>query len=158
MRFNTHNATPKIVTNKALKIMLAFEYGLAAAFLLFAAIVCAFTVHNILPAVVIIGPLIVLAGVILITQKDMDRAYVEISDQRITVADYCFGVEQKKVFSMQDIASAEILPGSSLRVRGYRYDQMGSAYIVFRDRNGKYMFKILFAPETRQYFEKFLIQ
>ena len=109
-----------------------------------------------MPAVLIIGPFIVPAIIIFVTLKDMDRAYVEISDQRITVADYCFGVEQKKVFSMQDIASAEILPGSSLRLRGYRYDQMGSAYIVFRDRNGKYMFKILCVPETRQYFAGYL--
>ena len=158
MRFNTHNRTPKIVTNKSLRIMFVLCYGLVAAFFLFLAIAASVISRNILPAVVIIGPLIVLAGVILITQKDMDRAYVEISNQVVTVVDYCCGVEQKKVFSMQDIASAEILPGSSLRVRGYRYDQMGSAYIVFRDRNGKYMFKILYAPETQQYFGKFLIQ
>ena len=158
MRFNTHNRTPKIVTKKSLKIMLAFEYGLAAALLLFAAIVCSFTVHNILPAVVIIGPLIILAVVILITQKDMDRAYVEISDPLITVVEYCFGVERKKVFSMQDIATAEILIGSSMAVRGYRYSNAGCSYIVFRDHNGKYMFKIICVPETKQFFGNFLKQ
>ena len=158
MRFNTHNRTPKIVTNKTLKIMFALCYGLVATFFLFMAIVYSISIHNILPAVLMLGPLIVTTVVVLFALKDMDRAYVEISDQVITVVDYCFGVEQKKVFFMQEIAAAEILVGSSMGVRGYRYSNVGCAYIVFRDHNGKYMFKILCSPETQQYFGKFLIQ
>ena len=93
---------------------------------------------------------------IIITQKDMDKAFVEVVDGAITVADYYFGIKKEKVFSEHNIGCAEVILGYSMRVRGYRYSNVGTTYIVFYDKNGKYMFKILCAPETKEFFGAYL--
>ena len=156
MRFNTHNRTPKIETKKSVKIMLTIGFGLIISFLLFMAIVCSLYINSVIPAVVILVPVLVLAILIVITQKDMDRAYVEILDDVVVVADYYFGVKKEKTFSMCEIETAEILIGYSIRVRGYRYSNAGCTYIVFRGNGGKYMFKVICVPETKQFFSKYL--
>ena len=156
MRFNTHNRTPKIETKKAVKIMLTISFGLIISLFLFMAIVCSLYIDSVMPAIVILTPVLVLAILIALTQKDMDRAYVEIVDDAIIVTDYYIGIKTEKIFYMPDIATAEILFGYSMRVHGYRYSNAGCSYIVFRDKSGKYMFKIICVPETKQFFGKYL--
>ncbi len=156
MRFNTHDRTPKIGTKKSLKIILALSYGLMISFFLFMSIVCSLYINSVMPAVLILTPVLVLAILIAVSQKDMDRAFIEIVDDVITVTDYYFGIKNEKTFSMREIDTAEILIGSSMRVHGYRYSNAGCTYIVFRDNGGKYMFKIICVPETKQFFGKYL--
>ncbi len=156
MRFNSHDRTPKIETKKSLKIMLALSYGLMISFFLFMSIVCSLYINSVMPAVLILTPVLVLAILIAVSQKDMDRAFIEIVDDVITVTDYYFGIKNEKTFSMREIDTAEILIGSSMRVHGYRYSNAGCTYIVFRDNGGKYMFKIICVPETKQFFRKYL--
>ena len=109
-----------------------------------------------MPAVVILTPVLVLALLIAVSQKDMDRAFIKIVDDVITVTDYYFGVKKEKTFSMCDIETAEILSGYSIRVRGYRYSNANCTYIVFRGNGGKYMFKVICVPETKEFFGKYL--
>jgi hypothetical protein len=156
MRFNTHNRTPKIETKKSLKIMLTISFGLIISLFLFMAIVCSLYIESVMPAVVILTPVLVLAILIAISQKDMEKAFVEIVDDVITVTDYYFGIKKCKIFQLHDIATAEILSGTSMRVRGYRYSNAGCSYIVFRNCEGKYMFKVLCVPETKRFFESFI--
>lgn len=158
MRFHTHDRTPKIETNKTVKILLAVNFGLIASLFLFFAVVCSIYSNSIMPAILILIPLSVLATFIAITQKDMDKAYIEIADDRIMVADYYFGIQCKKIFSMSEIGTAEILTGHSMQVRGYRYCNAGCDYIVFKDHRGKYMFKVISVPETKKFFSKYLNQ
>mgnify|MGYP006923396015 CR=1 FL=1 len=99
MRFNTHNRTPKIETKKSLKIMLTISFGLIISFFLFMAIVCSLYIESVMPAVVILTPVLVLAILIAISQKDMDRAFIEIVDDVITVTDYYFGIKNKKGYN-----------------------------------------------------------
>ena len=156
MRFNTHDRTPKIKTKKSVRIMLTICFGLIISSFLFSAIVCSLYIESVMPAVLILAPLSVLVILIVITQRDMDKAYVEIIDDVITVTDYYFGIKNEKTFSMCEIDTAEILIGSSVRVRGYRYSNFGCTYIVFRGNGGKYMFKVICVPETKQFFSKYL--
>ena len=86
----------------------------------------------------------------------MDKAFVEIVDDVVSVTDYYFGVKKEKTFSMCEIETAEILIGYSIRVHGYRYSNAGCTYIVFRGNGGKYMFKVICVPETKQFFSKYL--
>lgn len=51
MRFNTHDRTPKIKTNKTLKIMLAIGFSMPIALLVFIAIVCSLYISSVMPAV-----------------------------------------------------------------------------------------------------------
>ena len=156
MRFNTHDRTPKIETKKSVKIMLTICFGAIISIFLFTAIVCSLYINSVMPAVVILTPVLVLAILIAVSQRDMDRAFIEIVDDVITVTDYYFGLKNEKMFSMREIDTAEILIGSSMRVRGYRYANAGCTYIVFKDNGGKYMFKVICAPETKQFFSKYL--
>ena len=88
--------------------------------------------------------------------KDMERAFIEITDDKITVTDFYFGIRREKTFSLGEIECAEITTGYSMRVRGYRHSGAGCTYIVFRDKAGNYMFKLICVPETKQYFRKYL--
>lgn len=156
MRFNTHNRTPKTETKKPVKIMLTISFGLIISLFLFVAIVCSLYINSVMSAVVILIPVLVLAILIAISQKDMDRAFIEIVDDVISVTDYYFGIKKEKTFSMREIDTAEILIGYSIRVRGYRYANAGCRYLVFRNNGGKYMFKVICVPETKQFFSKYL--
>ena len=78
MRFNTHNRTPKIETKKSLKIILTISFGLIISLFLFMAIVCSLYIESVMPAVVILTPVLVLAILIAISQKDMEKAFIEI--------------------------------------------------------------------------------
>ena len=156
MRFNTHNRTPKIETKKSVKIMLTISFGLIISLFLFFAIVCSLYIESVMPAVVILTPVLVLAILFAQTLKDMEKAYIEIDDDAIFVTDYYFGIRSEKEFSVRQIGTAEILLGSSMRVRGYRYSSAGCAYIVFRDVCDRYMFKVICVPETKQLFSKYL--
>ena len=156
MRFHTHDRTPKTETKKSVKIILTVSFGLIIALFLFIAIERSLYIDSVMPAVVILTTVLVLAILIALTFKDIDRAYVEIIDDVIIVADYYLGIKKEKIFFIRDIATAEILIGNSMRVRGYRYSTAGCTYIVFRDKRGKYMFKVICVPETKQFFDKYL--
>ena len=96
-----------------------------------------------------------MAIITLIPFKDMEKAYIEIKENKIHVVDYYCGIKKEKLFSFSDITSAEICIGNSLKVKGYRISEMGIQYIVFR--NGKkYLFKIIHLPETEEIFKQYL--
>ena len=156
MRFNTHDRTPKIETKKSVKIMLTIGFSLIILLFLFMAIVCSLYINSVMPAVLILIPVLVLAILIAVSQKDMDRAFIEIVDDVVTATDYYFGIKNEKTFSMREIDTVEILSGYSIRVSGYRYANAGCTYIVFRGNGGKYLFKVICVPETKGFFGKYL--
>ena len=156
MRFNTHNRTPKNKTPSSAKLMLVVSWGLLLLLIVFIAIACSLDAKSVEPAVLVSTPFLILIAFLLIIVKDMEKAYVEIDDDTVCVVDYYFGIKKEKSFFIQDIAIAEITIGYSMRVHGYRYSQCGCRYIVFRDNNGKYLFKLICVPETKQFFEKYL--
>lgn len=156
MIINTHNRTPKVELNKSVKFLIVFGFCLIIALFLFMAVVCSLYINSIMPAIVILVLALVLAILIVLTHKDMDRAYVEIIDDVIIVTDYYFGIKKEKRFFIRDIATAEVLIGYSMRMGGYRYSNAGCTYIVFRDKSGKYMFKVICLPETKQFFGMYL--
>lgn len=95
----------------------------------------------------------IFAALVLVIIKDIEKAYVEIDGESIHVVDYCFGRKREQLFSFSDITSAQIVPGSSFRVKGYRVSVSGMKYIIFRHEN-KYLFKIICLPETKELFLK----
>ncbi len=158
MKFNTHNKMPKSETSKSVKILLGISVSMVLALLIFASIVCSLYTSNFLPAILILTPICLLISLLCITQKDMDKAYVEITDNTISVVDYYFGIQKKKTFTIQDIAFAEIIIGYSIHNCGYRYSNIGCTYIVFRDNRGKYLFKVICVPETEEFFANYIHQ
>lgn len=153
MRFNTHDRTPRPNMSKTMKILFLINGGLIAAWLSFFAVYASITVKSIAPAVVVL-PLPLLAAFILLTVSDMKKAYVEEAGDSVTVVDYYFGVKKEKTVPKRVIFQTEILPGGSWKTRGVGFPLCN--YIVFEDREGKYLFKVFCTPETMRYFEQYL--
>ena len=102
-------------------------------------------------------PLLLLGSVWAMVLYDMKRAFVEITDDRIVAVDYYFGLKHEKVFFREDVVSAEITTGYSMRIRGYRFSGQGYSnlkYIVFRGKRKKYLLKLICSNETKSYIEK----
>ena len=155
MIFNTHDRTPKIKTNKTLKIMLISCWSFMGAVFLFFAIAISIMSHSILPAAIILIPVTFIAAFVIVTTIDMNKAYIQIDGENITVVDYYFFSRKEKCFTIYEIKTAEIALGYSFPVRGYRYSMMGFSYIVFRNADNKYLFKLINFPETKEYFCKY---
>lgn len=78
--------------------MLTIGYCLIIAVFLFAAIVCSLYISSIVPTIIIFVPVLIVAILIAITKRDMDKAYIEIVDDVIIAADYYFGIKKEKIF------------------------------------------------------------
>lgn len=158
MRFNTHDRTPRPKTKKSLKILFGFMTGLFLGTFLFMAVVCSLEINSIVPAVVILTPTIIITALIAFDLTDISKAYIEIIEDKITVVDYNFSIKKEKNFLLSDISYSEILLASSMRVRGKRIGKGPFTYIVFRDKNDKFMFKVLYTPESKQFFANYIKQ
>ena len=112
--------------------------------------------HSILPAAITLIPVTFIAAFVIVTTIDMNKAYIQIDGENITVVDYYFFSRKEKCFTIDEIKTAEIALGYSFRVRGYRYSMMGFSYIVFRNDNNKYLFKVINCPETNDFFSKYI--
>ena len=123
---------------------------------LFFAIATSIMSHSILPAAITLIPVTFIAAFVIVTTIDIKKAYIQIDGENITVVDYYFFSRKEKCFTIDEIKTAEIALGYSFRVRGYRYSMMGFSYIVFRNDNNKYLFKVINCPETNDFFSKYI--
>ena len=103
MIFNTHNRTPKIKTNKTLKIMLISCWSFIGAVFLFFAITTSIMSHSILPAAITLIPVTFIAAFVIVTTIDMNKAYIQIDGENITVVDYYFFQEKKNVLPLMKL-------------------------------------------------------
>lgn len=154
MVFNTHDRTPRGKTNKTVKIMLISCWSLMGAIMLFMAIATSVMSKSIVPALIIIIPIAFVALFVIVPLVDMNKAYVQIDGDNIIVVDYFLLRKKEKSFKIYEIKTAEVVHSSSFRIRGYRYNMAGFSYIVFRNDNNKYLFKIINCPETNEFFAK----
>ena len=136
--------------------MLILCWSLIGALFLFAAIATSIMSRSILPALIILIPTILIVIFVIVTTIDMNKAYVQIEGNNITVVDYYFFSKKERCFKIDEIKTTEIVLGYSFRVRGYRYSMMGFSYIVFRNADNKYLFKIINCPETNEFFSMHL--
>ena len=90
MIFNTHDRTPKLITNKTLKIMLILCWSIIGVFFMFLAIATSIMSHSILPAAITLIPVTFIAAFVIVTTIDMNKAYIQIDGENITVVDYYF--------------------------------------------------------------------
>ena len=135
--------------------MLVLCWSFMVAFFLFPAIATSIMSHSILPAAITLTPVTFIAAFVIVRTIDMNKAYIQIDGENITVVDYYWLSRKEKSFTFDEIKTAEIALGYSFRVRGYRYSMMGFSYIVFRNADNKYLFKIINSPETKEYFCKY---
>lgn len=111
--------------------------------------------HNLTAGILILLPPVVFAVLLYVIIKDIENAYVDISGDSIRVVDCFFGRKRERLFSFSDITSAQIVLGSSPRVKGYRTSLSGAEYIIFKHED-QYLFKIICLPETKEVFQRYL--
>ena len=140
--FFTHKSLEKSLLRPALKRSFIVCGVLVCAFLIFISVVLSVSAQSIVPAITVIAPFVVIAGIVSVTLSDMGMAYVEICENDVTIVDYYVGIKKVKRFCIDEIKRVEIIRGYSMGVRGYRYGH-GETYLVFKDGNGRYLFKIL---------------
>ena len=146
MTFHTHDRILK--TNKLLKRLLVCCYVFLTGIILFIAIATSVSMKSVVSGVLILTLFAVLSVFAFAAYFDMARAYIQIEENHITVADYYFFIKKEKVISVQKIIKAEILPGISSRMSRL-------SYIVFMDENDQYLFKVMRSSETEKYFGKY---
>ena len=139
-----------------LKILLISCWSFIGFFFLFGVIALSVMSHNVLPALITLIPAAVIVAFEIVAIIDMNKAYVQIEGDNITVVDYYFFSKKERCFKIDEINTAEIAFGYSFRVRGYRYSMMGFSYIVFRNDNNQYLFKVINCPETNEFFSKYI--
>ena len=155
MKLNTHDRTPRPQPPRLVSILWVISAILICSFCgitIFAGFAYAETP---LAGVFLILLYAAMAIMILIPIKDIEKAYVEINANNIHVVDYYCGIKKEKFFSISDITSAEICIGYSHKVKGYRLTSAGMQYIVFK-KDKKYLFKIIYLPETEEIFKRYL--
>lgn len=154
MVFNTHNRTPR-KNNTWIRIVLFIVYGLLIAFIAFVAIACSISIQSISLTLVILIPFLILALGVIISAVDINKAFVKVDGDTIIVVDYYFGVKKEKNFTRSEIKQTDISRGS-FYPRGYWLTGFGLSYIVFKDENSKYLFKIINLPEIKEFFSEYL--
>ena len=155
MKLNTHDRTPRPKNSKLIKGLFVLCGVLMYSIFGLVSFACFYYARSILGGIFVILIPIALTAIILLHIKDMEKAYVEIKEDVIYVVDYYWGIKKEHRFSFSDITSAEICIGYSHKVKGYRLSFAGMRYIVFRN-NKKYLFKIIYLPETEETFKQYL--
>ena len=155
MKLNTHDRTPKPENNKIIILLFIISGVLIYSIFGLCAFACFFYGKSFVGGISVILIPVFLTAIMLITFKDIEKAYIEINEREICVVDYYWGIKKEKHISICDITSAEICSGYSHKVKGYRLSAAGIHYIVFR-KDSKYLFKIIYLPETKKLFEKYI--
>ena len=151
MILNIHDTTPHSVTPRHMKWIFAglflLMYGIFA-LLSF----CLISIAGNIPAAIAVAviPFVPLAYV-LWDQRNLRNACVEIRESSVLVTEYPFGHKTVKQIPIADIDQAELLRPRSPKLRGPRIRDIGFPYVVFYDRQGKQLFKLLAYPEALEF-------
>jgi hypothetical protein len=157
MRLNTHDRTPRPKNSRLVKGLLVMCGILIFGIFALGAFACFYYANSIVGGILVIMIPVLMTALIRTHIKDIERAYVEIQGNEIYVVDYYWGIQKDKHFSLSDITSAEICVGFSHKVKGYRLSFAGMQYIVFK-KDEKYLFKIIYLPETVEIFKQYIKQ
>ena len=155
MKLNTHDRTPRPENSKLIKGLFVLCGILMYSIFVLVSFACFYYAHSFIGGISVMLIPILLTTIILIHIKDIEKAYIEIKENEIYIADYYWGVKKEKHISYTDITSAEICIGYSHKVKGYRLSFAGMRYIVFK-HDKKYLFKIICLPETEEIFKQYL--
>ena len=155
MKLNTHDRTPRPENSKLIKGLFVLCGVLMYSIFGLVSFACFYYANSIVGGIFIILIPVLMTALILTHNKDMERAYVELNENKIHIVDYYWGIKKEKHFALSDITSAEICIGYSHKVKGYRFSFSGMRYIVFKNGD-KYLFKIIALPETEDIFKEYI--
>lgn len=139
MKIYIHSQTPKPKMSKTTKIMFIITSSLFLSMFLLAAFVCFFIANSIIGGIILILIPIFLFALVYFSITDLEKAYIEICEDHIVAVGFFAGISKIKRFQKDDIHSYKF-PKSLDRIPGAKLKFV--RYIVFYDKNGKYLFKI----------------
>ena len=154
MKLNTyvHTSSPK--SEKHLTVLFVICAILLYGIIGLAAFANFYYAQSFVGGFAIILVAVFITATVLIAIKDIEKSYIEIIGDEIYVVDYVLGIKREERFSFSDITSAQIHPGQSPKIRGYRLSVSGM-FIVFYSGK-KYLFKITYLPETEKIFKQYM--
>ena len=153
MVFKTHELPVQYRATGLGRIGLEICGMLVTIYLIAATIILTIELHSIVKSFLCQLPILLILIVWGIRHNDMKKAFVEITDDKITVVDYYCFIKCQKTFYLSDIDSAKVTYYS----RGYKRmrGRLNTFhYIVFRGIKNKYLFKVIYSEEIKAYFEK----
>lgn len=152
MRFNTHEETPANSPSTALKVALILVCLLVYGIIL-GMCIWAWPYHDPIWFKIFFLSLFILLPLLpFMMCYDLTHAYVEISEDTVTVVDhYCF-IKRERQMRIQDVESVEIR--EAFEGRGYHL--RGKEYLYFLNSKGKYLFKLIKLPETEDLILQYL--
>ena len=132
MKLNTHDRTPRPQNSVFIKVLLLICIIFIYTIFALVAFACFTYAKTVIGGISVLMALILLTAIILVQTKDIEKAYIEINENKIYVVDYYCGVKKEKHFLLSDITSAEICIGHSHKVKGCRLIFPGIRYIIFK--------------------------
>ncbi len=151
MTLNIHNTTPASKTPKWLKCMLFGTFALMySIFALGAFAVIAYAGQIATGMLLAILPLLFLLW-FLWDRKNLANSCIEISKEEVTIIEYPLGRKTVNHIAYGQIDHARLIRPYSWELRGPRIKDLGIPYIVFFDKSGKQLFKILAYPESLKF-------
>lgn len=139
MKLNMYDRTPKGTTPKLIKIMLIIMCALFAFIILLGVVMVA--MENFVSGLTIFAIFGILCVAFVVKIYNMRRAYIEIEGDTIHITDYPFFKERKKIVFLQDIQKIK-----------WSFGGKGPNYLVFKNHEGKHLFRTCDLPEIRAYF------
>lgn len=151
MIINIHDTTPASTTPKYVKWMFAGLFALMySVFALLAFCLIHYAGSILFGIFIAIFPFLCLFW-FLWDQRKLANSFIEVSEHSVEVTEYPFGRKSVIHIQISDIDHARLVRPSSWKLRGPRIKDIGIPYIVFYDKQGKQLFKLLAYPEAIQF-------
>lgn len=153
MRINLHDKTPRPAMKNYMKVLLI--YLLLSFYGMFVFLACCIFIETdeiaVGVAVLVLPPVVV--APFALSMVGMGNSYAEFDGENVLVVECYFWGEKRKSFSRSEISSRESssasfnCPGRRIIIPIKLRTFIEYRYIVFRNADGKYLFKILETPE-----------
>lgn len=151
MKLNIHDTTPASKTPKWLKGMLAGLFVLFYSIFALGAFAVIFYAGHIAAGVLLaVLPLGFLLW-FLWDQRNLAKSHIDITEDTVIVTEYPLGRRTVRTIPYPQIDHAGLVRPYSGKLRGPRIKDVGIPYIVFYDKNGNQLFKLLASPEAIQF-------
>lgn len=155
MKLYTHRKTTKAKISWLINGLLILSViGILSIFGI-GAFACFYYAKSFIGGISIILFAIIMTTLTFLLVKDFDKEYIEIKENEIKVVDYFLGIKKEKKIIKTDITSAKIYVGLSRNVKGPSLIWGNTQYIVFY-KDKKYLFKIIYLPETAELFKQYI--
>lgn len=162
MRINLHDKTPRPAMKNYMKVLLV--YLLLCFYGMFVFLACCIFIETdeiaVGVAVLVLPPVVV--APFALSMVGMGKSYAEYDGENVLVVEYYFFGEKRKNISRSEISSRESAsttfncPGRRVFVPVKLTTFIEYRYIVFRNADGKYLFKILETPEGIEWADKLM--